>query len=153
MDATLKVLGGPLSGQSLRLPRKFLIGRAEDCDLRLESDFVSTYHCILLLDDYTLRLRDLGSKNGTFVNGCRIGTNAIVLLHDDNVCIGEVNFLIDLSPAIELNGSPRIAEPSSTGTGGFANSDDEPIPADDAAIIPPGWDPVGPPHREEDGNA
>jgi pSer/pThr/pTyr-binding forkhead associated (FHA) protein len=153
MNATLKVLGGLLSGQSLRLPRKLLIGRAEDCDLRLESDFVSTYHCILLLDDYTLRLRDLGSKNGTFVNGSRIGTNAIVLLHDDNVCIGEVNFLIDLSPATELNGSPRITEPSSTGTGGFANSDDEPIPADDAAIIPPGSDTVGPPHRGDDGNA
>lgn len=153
MDARLKVLGGPLSGQSIRLTRKLLIGRAEDCDLRIDSDFVSRYHCILLLDDHSLRLRDLGSKNGTFLNGCRIGSNPIILMHDDNVCIGEVNFVIDLAPAAELSSSPPIAETSSTGTGGFANLDDEPIPTDDAAIIPPGSDPVGPPQREEDGDA
>jgi pSer/pThr/pTyr-binding forkhead associated (FHA) protein len=153
MDARLKVVGGPLSGQSIRLARKLLIGRAEDCDLRIDSDFVSWYHCILLRDEHSLRLRELGSKNGTFVNGCRIGTNAIVLLHDDNVCIGEINFLVDLSPATEPTSSPLITEASSTGTGGFANLDDEPIPADDAAIIPPGSDPVHPPQREEDGDA
>ncbi len=147
MNATLKVIGGPLSGQSVRLIRKLLIGRAEDCDLRLESDFVSNYHCFLLLDEYTLRVRDLGSKNGTFVNGCRIGAHAVILLHDDNVCLGEVNFLIDLSPATELTSPPRMTEASSIGTGGFVNLDDEPIPADDAAIIPPGSDPVSPPQR------
>jgi pSer/pThr/pTyr-binding forkhead associated (FHA) protein len=151
MDARLKILGGPLSGQSLRLARKLLIGRAEDCDLRIESDFVSRYHCILLLDEYSLRLRDLGSKNGTFVNGCRIGTNAIILLHDDNIWIGEVNLLIDLSHATEPTTSPRMME-TSTGTGVFVNLDDETIPADDAAIIPPCSDPIDPPQREEDGN-
>ena len=86
----MKVLSGPLSEQSVRLPRKLLIGRAADCDLRLESDFVSNYHCILLLDEYTLQLRDLGSKNGTFVNGRRIGASAIILVQNDTISIGEV---------------------------------------------------------------
>jgi pSer/pThr/pTyr-binding forkhead associated (FHA) protein len=153
MDASVKLLGGPFSGQIVRLARKLLIGRAEDCDLRIESDFVSRYHCILLLDEYSLRLRDLGSKNGTFVNGCRIGTNAVILLHDDNVWIGEVNLLIDLSHATEPTTSQHMTETSSTGTDVFVNFDDKPIPADDAAIIPPCSDPVGPPQREEDDNA
>ncbi len=153
MNATLKVIGGPSSGQSVQLIRKLLIGRAEDCDLQLESDFVSNYHCILLLDEYTLRLRDLGSKNGTFVNGRRVGTSAIILLHDDNICLGEINLLIELSPATEPTSPLRMTETSSTGTGGFVNLDDERIPADDAAIIPPGSDPVGPPQREQDRNA
>jgi hypothetical protein len=61
--------------------------------------------------------------------------------------------LVDLSPATEPTSSPLITEASSTGTGRFANLDDEPIPADDAAIIPPGSDPVHPPQREEDGDA
>ncbi len=125
MDATVKVLGGPLSGQSVRLARKLLIGRAEDCDLRIESDFVSRYHCILLLDEFTLRLRDLGSKNGTYINGCRIGTNAVILLHDDNVCIGEVNLLIDLSPEAaqaeptRLRSEADSASPRLDGTDSF----------------------------------
>jgi pSer/pThr/pTyr-binding forkhead associated (FHA) protein len=129
MDATLQVLSGPLSGQSVRIPRKLLIGRAEDCDLRLESDFVSNYHCMLLLDEYTLQLRDLGSKNGTLVNGCRVGTSAIILLHNDTVSIGEVNLLIDLTPK---------AEPTASG----------PAPS----AFPQASDPVDPPLQKEDGN-
>ena len=77
--------------------RKLLIGREEDCHLRPESEFVSRHHCVLLLDEYTLRIRDLGSKNGTFVNGRRIGTSETILLHDDMISIGEMIGQIDLS--------------------------------------------------------
>jgi pSer/pThr/pTyr-binding forkhead associated (FHA) protein len=136
MDATLQFLNGLRSGQSVRIPRKLLIGRAEDCDLRLESDFVSNYHCILLLDEYTLQLRDLGSKNGTFVNGRRVGTSAIILLHDDTISIGEVNLLIDLTPeAPEPIGSPSEIESSSTQSAALLESDR--VRADGAEIIPP----------------
>jgi pSer/pThr/pTyr-binding forkhead associated (FHA) protein len=49
---------------------EYLIGRAGDCDLQLESEFVSRHHCELLVDhrDHAVRVRDLGSQNGTFVN-------------------------------------------------------------------------------------
>jgi pSer/pThr/pTyr-binding forkhead associated (FHA) protein len=99
LDAKLMMVGGPLAGRSIQIPRgKLLIGRAEDCDVRPDSDFVSEYHCVLLLDDYTLRIRDLGSKNGTFVNSRPIGTGTTILLHDDRIAIGEVNILVDLAP-------------------------------------------------------
>ena len=75
-----------------------------------ESEFVSRHHCVLLLDDYTLRIRDLGSKNGTFVNGRRVGTNETILLHDDMISIGEMIGQIDLSqPA-----SPSPPSPSAS---------------------------------------
>ena len=47
-----------------------MIGRGEDCDLRLQNRFVSRHHCELIVDDrdQVLRVRDLGSQNGTFVN-------------------------------------------------------------------------------------
>jgi pSer/pThr/pTyr-binding forkhead associated (FHA) protein len=100
MDARLKVLSGSFSGQTIQvLHGKLLIGREEDCDLRLESEFVSGYHCVLLLDDYALRIRDLGSKNGTLMNGRRIGTGEMILLHDDMVSIDKMTFQIDLAEA------------------------------------------------------
>ena len=49
---------------------EFVIGRAEDCHLQLASRFVSRHHCELIVDDcdHQVRVRDLGSQNGTFVN-------------------------------------------------------------------------------------
>ena len=49
---------------------EFVIGRASDCDLRLDSTFVSRHHCELVVDHRALavRVRDLGSQNGTYVN-------------------------------------------------------------------------------------
>jgi pSer/pThr/pTyr-binding forkhead associated (FHA) protein len=98
MDAKLRVVQGPFAGETIRVPRgKLLIGREKDCQLRLDSKSVSPHHCVLLLDDYTLRIRDLGSKHGTIVNGNRIGTHEAILLHDDKVSIDQLTFHIDLS--------------------------------------------------------
>ena len=47
---------------------RFVIGRAEDCDLRLPSSLVSRHHCELLLGHVEVLVRDLCSRNGTFVN-------------------------------------------------------------------------------------
>lgn len=171
MDARLKILSGLLSGQTVRLPRKFLIGRGEDCDLRVESDFVSTYHCVLLLDEYTLRLRDLASKNGTFVNGNRVGASTIILLHDDTLSIGDVLLLIDLTqgtPKSEPTVSQPQAETSSNRLDGtvLSDGDGDTVQADGAEIIPPppvskpalpnvfspASGPVGPPQPQEGGN-
>src|ERR1700728_5274564 len=100
MDARLRILSGPHAGETIPIRRgKLLIGREEDCHLRPESEFVSRHHCVLLLDDYTLRIRDLGSKNGTFVNGRRVGSSETILLHDDMISITEMIGQIDLTPA------------------------------------------------------
>jgi FHA domain len=112
MDARLRILSGPHSGEIIQIRRgKLLIGREEDCQLRPDSEFVSRHHCVLLLDDYTLRIRDLGSKNGTFVNGRRIGTSETILLHDDMISIGEMIGQIDLSqvPVPDPVDAPEVA--------------------------------------------
>jgi pSer/pThr/pTyr-binding forkhead associated (FHA) protein len=82
MDPKLRMVGGPDPGQVIAVPHgMLLVGRAKDCDVRLESQFVSQHHCEILLDDDALRLRDLESKNGTAVNGRLIGTGMRILLH------------------------------------------------------------------------
>ena len=69
MEARFSVISGPFRGQAFQIaPGKFIIGREQDCQLLLDSNLVSRHHCVLLMDDYTLRIRDLASKNGTFVN-------------------------------------------------------------------------------------
>ncbi len=111
MDARLRVLSGPHAGEMIEIQRgKLLIGREEDCHLRPESEFVSRHHCVLLLDDYTLRIRDLGSKNGTFVNGRRVGTSETILLHDDMISIGEMIGQIDLSQPCVVPPSDSLSD-------------------------------------------
>jgi len=97
MKVRLKGLLGPFFEKSIDIPvGKTLIGREADCQLPIQSGFISRYHCVLLLDEHTFRVRDLGSKNGTFVNGCRLSTNEIVLQQGDLLTVGEVSFQVDL---------------------------------------------------------
>jgi len=53
------------------------VGRAQDCFLQLPGDLlhsgISRHHCMLDIDPPMVRVRDLGSRNGTFVNGKKIG--------------------------------------------------------------------------------
>jgi pSer/pThr/pTyr-binding forkhead associated (FHA) protein len=102
MNARIRIVRGPRSSETIEVSGgKLLIGREKDCHLRPESDFISRHHCVLLLDDYTLRIRDLASKNGTFVNGCRIGGGETILSQDDMVSIGEIVFVIELGQPID----------------------------------------------------
>ncbi len=53
------------------------VGRSDECLLRLPNAFaiqdVSRRHCLLDIDPPSIRVRDLGSRNGTYVNGEKIG--------------------------------------------------------------------------------
>lgn len=101
MDAHLRVLIGDSAGETIEIPQgKFLIGRETDCHLRREGGFLSRHHCVLLHDEYTLRLRDLGSKNGTFVNGHRIGAGATILLNGDMVEVGEIMLEVTIASSL-----------------------------------------------------
>lgn len=92
LSAELKVVGGKHVGQVIPLNRrKFLIGREQDCQLRPNSEMVSRHHCVFSVDDYSVRLRDLGSTNGTLVNGERIRKD-VVLVAGDKVVIGNLEF-------------------------------------------------------------
>lgn len=57
---------------------RVLIGRAEDCDIRIKSSSISRHHCAIEIDDGDWVVRDLGSTLGTNVDGVQISEAAIV---------------------------------------------------------------------------
>ncbi|MCD9187993.1 MAG: serine/threonine-protein kinase [Pyrinomonadaceae bacterium] len=77
MRVTLRVVAGPQTGRVFTFDQHetFMIGRSEDSHFCLPHDrFFSRHHCILEIAPPQTFLRDLGSTNGTFVNGIRVET-------------------------------------------------------------------------------
>jgi pSer/pThr/pTyr-binding forkhead associated (FHA) protein len=73
-----------------------LLGRKEDCDVRLEHKSVSKMHCVIVKTEGMLFLRDLGSTNGTRVNGTRVRRAA--LLPNDQLHIANYKFRVHMGP-------------------------------------------------------
>lgn len=99
MDVRLVVANGRNTGHVIPITgTKFMIGRADDCDLRPRSDVISRYHCTILIVDAFVVVRDSGSKNGTFVNGKQVmGEQA--LKHGDHLRVGQLEFDIEIAAA------------------------------------------------------
>jgi predicted RNA-binding Zn-ribbon protein involved in translation (DUF1610 family) len=106
LEAELWGCGGEFDGLRMAIiGPKFLIGRERDCHLRAGSRTVSQHHCVLRLDGYSVRIRDLGSRNGTFVNGWRVRGD-VVLCHTDMIRISDV-FLRFVVPRDVDHASPK----------------------------------------------
>ncbi len=72
---------------------EFTIGRDPSCQYVIDQPFISPRHCMIMLRKNTFFIRDLGAKNGTFVNGERLPKN-----RDIPVPIGsEVNITMNIS--------------------------------------------------------
>lgn len=77
MRVTLRVIAGPQTGRVFTFDQHetFSIGRSEEAQFCLPQDrFFSRNHCILEIAPPQIFIRDLGSTNGTFVNGVRVDT-------------------------------------------------------------------------------
>lgn len=111
--AELKVVGGKHSGQVIPLNRrKFLIGREQDCQLRPNSDMVSRHHCVFSVDDFSVRLRDLGSTNGTLINGEKIRRET-VLEPGDRIVIGNLEFEFVIRAGVAVESDSKVVSPVS----------------------------------------
>jgi pSer/pThr/pTyr-binding forkhead associated (FHA) protein len=80
-----------------------VIGRRDDCDLRVPLLGVSRQHCQVIAKDGKVTLKDLNSSNGTFVNDKRV--NQQDLKPGDRVQVGPVTFVI------QIEGKPAKISP------------------------------------------
>jgi pSer/pThr/pTyr-binding forkhead associated (FHA) protein len=100
LSAELRVASGKQKGKAIPLKiGKFMVGRGEDCHLRPNNELVSRHHCVFTVDEFVVRLRDLGSTNGTIVNGERI-RGQVILNQGDKVGIGKLEFEVSLKGAM-----------------------------------------------------
>lgn len=88
LDATLVVLDGHLRGTTFPLGPRSVIGRALGCDIQLVHDGISRRHCEVVIHEEGATVEDLGSTNGTLLNGERV--TVAPLYHMDKVEVGPV---------------------------------------------------------------
>lgn len=94
VDVTLEITRGSKKTRQVKLrAEETTIGRQDGCDMRIPSAAVSRKHCRLKFHEGYLSVEDLGSTNGTFVNGTRvIGTRRV--LPGELIEIGPISFLV-----------------------------------------------------------
>ena len=88
MTAKLVVLAGPRCGETLPISstQSTTIGRDATSELIIRDQLMSRRHCAIEPHDHALALRDLGSSNGTYVNGIPIRERE--LAHGDRIRVG-----------------------------------------------------------------
>lgn len=85
---------GKHKGKKIVLPeREVFIGRDENAFVRMTSAEVSRKHCLLHPTEKGLLVRDLGSQNGTVVNGVRIESETL-MRPGDHLQIGPIQFVV-----------------------------------------------------------
>jgi pSer/pThr/pTyr-binding forkhead associated (FHA) protein len=106
--ASLVALEGPSAGSEYLLERdSYVIGRGANADLSFKDDAMSGSHAALELGASGYKIRDMGSTNGTFVNGSAV--QAADLKHGDKIRVGE-HTLQYIQEPIERSGSYDLSE-------------------------------------------
>jgi pSer/pThr/pTyr-binding forkhead associated (FHA) protein len=114
MKVQLIVVQGKPEGKMIPLAGPiFKIGRGEMCHLRPNSEQVSREHAEFKITAEQVTLRDLGSRNGTLVNGKALA-EAITLKDRDLVQIGPLTFAVSIQDAPVAKAAPASKPPKSS---------------------------------------
>jgi serine/threonine-protein kinase len=109
MEVVLRVTSGPHAGQEHRLNRTgtFVVGRSSQAGFPMQEDrLLSREHFVIEVDSSVCSLRDLGSTNGTRINGLRVETAP--LRNGDMITAGESAFVVELDqPTTGGHQAPR----------------------------------------------
>lgn len=82
--------------ESYEVTENEVIGRGKKCDIVIEDQYMSSKNSRIFKLSGKFYLEDMGSTNGTYLNGEPLGDTAVELLDGDKISIGRVNFLFVL---------------------------------------------------------
>ena len=107
MDVNLVLFKKDGSWKNFPLPSSTtVIGRRHDCDLCVSLISVSRRHCQISYGKGVLKIRDLGSRNGTYLNGKRI--------HEATIRAGDSIEVGPLKLVFQIDGQPKnVVQPGS----------------------------------------
>jgi pSer/pThr/pTyr-binding forkhead associated (FHA) protein len=107
---TLTIVNGPLEGTKFVFdePCQPVIGRANDCTIQLPETLlharVSRHHCLLEIDPPEVQVRDLGSLNGTFVNGEEVGNHEDIRMRRESPTLVSAARALNRGDELEVGG-------------------------------------------------
>src|SRR5215831_18496430 len=104
----LRGLNGSFKGRAWEATELLRIGRLDPLEIVLDDTSVSRYHAEVRATDRGWRVRDLGSTNGTRLNGVRLGAGQWPLRPRDLLQFGEVAVVVE---AMEEETAETVAEP------------------------------------------
>jgi phosphoserine phosphatase RsbU/P len=104
---SLVFLAGPIAGRRYKLAEgEYIIGRRSDCQIFVPDMRVSRQHARLWQDGEAWQIEDLGSNNGTFVNGNKVQI-ATQIRHDDEILIANNRIRVDAREAVADSKHPE----------------------------------------------
>src|SRR5438034_9286777 len=110
MQVRLKILQGSKAGKEQSIPTpQCLIGRGDECHLRPQSEAISRKHCVIITSENEVIVRDLKSRNGTFVNDEKV-TDEAVLLNGDILRVGPLQFEMIVEQSVAKSKRPKVAD-------------------------------------------
>ncbi len=130
---SLGLPGGRTLEQRLFQPPELLVGRERHCELRVDNLAVSRRHCRVFWGRGRFFVEDLGSANGTFVNGEQVNRSEVG--PDDEIRVGK--FVIRLSGRLDGGADSQTMLISSRAQGlpAFLASDDGSVPMERDVVV------------------
>jgi len=118
---SLVFLAGPIAGRRYKLADgEYVIGRRSDCQIFVPDMRVSRQHARLWKEGDGWTLEDLGSNNGTFVNGVKV-QQGTVLRHDDEIMIANNRIRVEARDAPDPRPTEAIAAVTIVDTAGASS--------------------------------
>lgn len=109
MIVKLIVHGGKNEGAVIAITKpQFVIGRLPECNLRIESKALSRRHAQIDVKDGSVTVKDLGSTNGTFVDGKKI-TGEVELKNGQTLRVGPLETTVQISAEMHGAKNPKVA--------------------------------------------
>lgn len=109
----LRGVSGAAFGKTYPVPGQVVIGRQADCDIAVPSEEISRRHAQVRPTPDGLLVEDLGSANGTFINGKRVQTG--LMRPGEELRLDTIRFLL-VAPGMEMPATPRA--PAAAAKGG-----------------------------------